>query len=43
MLECQAAADAILENHLDGEPHHIGTLDTLAQHIMGCACSEPFG
>lgn len=42
MLECRAAADAILENHLDGEPARIGTLDVLAQHIMGCACSEPF-
>lgn len=42
MLECRAAADAILENHLDGDPPRIGTLDTLAQHIMGCACSEPF-
>jgi ATP-dependent Lhr-like helicase len=42
MLECRAAADAILENHLDGEPVRIGTLDVLAQHIMGCACSEPF-
>ncbi|NQE60418.1 ligase-associated DNA damage response DEXH box helicase [Caulobacter sp. RHG1] len=42
MLECRAAADAILENHLDGEPARVGTLDTLAQHIMGCACSEPF-
>ncbi|PIB93092.1 ligase-associated DNA damage response DEXH box helicase [Caulobacter sp. FWC2] len=42
MLECRAAADAILENHLDGEPARIGTLDTLAQHVMGCACSEPF-
>ncbi|MCY1648010.1 ligase-associated DNA damage response DEXH box helicase [Caulobacter sp. SL161] len=42
MLECRAAADAILENHLDGEPPRIGGLDVLAQHIMGCACSEPF-
>lgn len=42
MLECRAAADAILENHLDGEPPRVGTLDTLAQHVMGCACSEPF-
>jgi ATP-dependent Lhr-like helicase len=42
MLECRAAADAILENHLDGEPERIGALDVLAQHIMGCACSEPF-
>jgi ATP-dependent Lhr-like helicase len=43
MLECRAAADAILENHLDGEPERTGALDVLAQHIMGCACSEPFG
>jgi ATP-dependent Lhr-like helicase len=42
MLECRAAADAILENHLDGEPPRVGALDVLAQHIMGCACSEPF-
>jgi len=42
MLECRAAADAILENHLDGEPERIGALDVLAQHVMGCACSEPF-
>ncbi|AAK24015.1 ligase-associated DNA damage response DEXH box helicase [Caulobacter vibrioides] len=42
MLECRAAADAILENHLDGEPPRTGALDVLAQHIMGCACSEPF-
>ncbi len=42
MLECRAAADAILENHLDGEPPRIGALDVLAQHVMGCACSEPF-
>ena len=43
MLECRAAADAILENHLDGEPERTGALDVLAQHVMGCACSEPFG
>ncbi len=42
MLECRAAADAILENHLDGEPPRVGALDVLAQHVMGCACSEPF-
>jgi len=41
-LECQAAADAIRENALDGEPARIGALDVLAQHVMGCACSEPF-
>ncbi|MDG2523174.1 ligase-associated DNA damage response DEXH box helicase [Caulobacter segnis] len=42
MLECRAAADAIVENALDGEPRRTGTLDVLAQHVMGCACSEPF-
>jgi ATP-dependent Lhr-like helicase len=42
MLECQAAREAIAENALDSEPPHAGALDVLAQHIMGCACSEPF-
>jgi ATP-dependent Lhr-like helicase len=42
MLECQAAREAIAENKLDGDPPRIGALDVLAQHIMGCACSEPF-
>ncbi len=42
MLECQAAREAIAENRLDGDPAAIGALDVLAQHVMGCACSEPF-
>jgi ATP-dependent Lhr-like helicase len=42
MLECQAAREAIAENALDSEPPHAGALDVLAQHVMGCACSEPF-
>ena len=42
MLECQAAREAVAENAFDWEPHHTGTLDTLAQHVMGVACSEPF-
>ncbi|WP_307366324.1 ligase-associated DNA damage response DEXH box helicase [Brevundimonas sp. SORGH_AS_0993] len=42
MLECQAAREAVADNAFDWEPIHIGTLDTLAQHIMGVACSEPF-
>ncbi|WP_255353991.1 ligase-associated DNA damage response DEXH box helicase [Brevundimonas sp. Leaf363] len=42
MLECQAAREAVAENAFDWEPKHTGTLDTLAQHVMGCACSEPF-
>ena len=42
MLECQAAREAIAENALDGEPARTGALDVLAQHVMGCACSESF-
>jgi ATP-dependent Lhr-like helicase len=42
MLECQAAREAVAENALDGDPIRDGALDVLAQHIMGCACSEPF-
>jgi len=42
MLECQAAREAIAENAFDPEPWREGALDVLAQHIMGCACSEPF-
>jgi ATP-dependent Lhr-like helicase len=42
MLECQAAREAIAENALDSERPRRGALDVLAQHVMGCACSEPF-
>ncbi|MDP2010939.1 MAG: ligase-associated DNA damage response DEXH box helicase, partial [Phenylobacterium sp.] len=42
MLECQAAREAIAENRFDGDPARTGALDVLAQHVMGCACSEPF-
>jgi ATP-dependent helicase Lhr and Lhr-like helicase len=42
MLECQAACEAVAENALDGDPIRVGALDVLAQHVMGCACSEPF-
>jgi ATP-dependent Lhr-like helicase len=42
MLECQAAREAIAANHLDGDPPREGALDVLAQHVMGCACAEPF-
>ncbi len=42
MLECQAAAEAVAENALDGDPARRGAQDALAQHIMGCACGEPF-
>jgi len=42
MLECQAAREAIAGSALDAEVERAGALDVLAQHIMGCACSEPF-
>jgi ATP-dependent Lhr-like helicase len=42
MLECQAAREAVAEGALDGDPARDGALDVLAQHIMGCACGEPF-
>ncbi len=42
MLECQAAREAIAENKFDGDAARTGALDVLAQHVMGCACSEPF-
>jgi len=42
MLECQAAREAVADHAFDWEPIHIGTLDTLAQHVMGVACSEAF-
>ena len=42
MLECQAALEAVAANDLDGEPARTGALDILAQHVMGCACGEPF-
>ena len=42
VLECFAAQEAVAANALDGDPPHGGTLDALAQHVMGVACSEPF-
>ena len=42
LLECQAAREAIAEGALDSEDERDGALDVLAQHVMGCACSEPF-
>ena len=41
-LECLAARDAIAENALDGEALRAGSLDVLAQHVMGRACGDPF-
>lgn len=42
VLECRSAQEAVKEGALDGESRRIGGLDCLAQHIMGCACGEPF-
>ena len=41
-LECLAAKEAIAEGDLDGIPPKQGSLDVLAQHITGVACSGPF-
>ena len=42
VLECHAALDAIAENVQDTPPLRTGALDVLAQHVLGCACGEPF-
>jgi ATP-dependent Lhr-like helicase len=42
VLECEAAREAVAANDLDGDPERIGAQDILAQHVMGCACGEPF-
>jgi ATP-dependent Lhr-like helicase len=41
MLECRAAADAVRDGQLDGDPPRPGGLDVLAQHILGMACAGP--
>jgi ATP-dependent helicase Lhr and Lhr-like helicase len=41
-LEAQAAFDAITAGQRDGEVFQPGSLDVLAQHIMGRACAGPF-
>jgi ATP-dependent Lhr-like helicase len=42
VLECHVAIDAIAENAQDTPPLRTGALDVLAQHVLGCACGEPF-
>ncbi len=42
VLECRVAIDAIAENAQDTPPLRTGGLDVLAQHVLGCACGEPF-
>jgi len=42
VLECRVAVDAVAEGAQDTPPARIGALDVLAQHVLGCACGEPF-
>ena len=42
VLECRAAIDAIAANAQDTPSSRTGALDVLAQHVLGCACGEPF-
>nr|WP_184261780.1 ligase-associated DNA damage response DEXH box helicase [Rhodopseudomonas rhenobacensis] len=42
VLECRVAIDAVAENAQDTPPLRLGALDVLAQHLLGCACGEPF-
>ncbi|WP_294121264.1 ligase-associated DNA damage response DEXH box helicase [Sphingomonas sp.] len=41
-LEARAALDAIGDGELDPESFRPGTLDVLAQHVLGVACAGPF-
>ncbi|MFL6947037.1 MAG: ligase-associated DNA damage response DEXH box helicase [Xanthobacteraceae bacterium] len=42
VLECSAAIDAVAANAQDTPPLRTGALDVMAQHVLGCACGEPF-
>ncbi|NPU65204.1 ligase-associated DNA damage response DEXH box helicase [Bradyrhizobium sp. 83012] len=42
VLECSVAIDAVADNAQDTPPLRTGALDVLAQHVLGCACGEPF-
>jgi len=42
VLECRAAIEAIAANAQDTPSSRVGALDVLAQHVLGCACGEPF-
>jgi len=41
-LEARAALDAVEAGDLDADPFRPGALDVLAQHLLACACSQPF-
>ena len=42
VLECNAAREAVLAGELDGERLKLGSLDVLAQHVLGMAVAAPF-
>ncbi len=42
VMECQAALDANYIGAQDTPPIRAGSLDVLAQHVLGMACSAPF-
>ena len=42
VLECNAARDAVLAGELDGERLKVGSMDVLAQHVLGMAVAAPF-
>ncbi|WP_157017786.1 ligase-associated DNA damage response DEXH box helicase [Mesorhizobium xinjiangense] len=42
VLECEAALEANYLGAQDTPPLREGGLDVLAQHVLGCACAEPF-
>jgi ATP-dependent Lhr-like helicase len=41
-LECRAAKEAVEDGALDGATTKQGSVDVLAQHVLGCACGEAF-
>lgn len=42
VMECRAAVAATREGHQDTPPIRTGSLDVLAQHVLGMACAAPF-
>lgn len=42
MLECRAAVAAMAAQEIEPLRSPPGALDVLAQHLLACACSEPF-
>jgi ATP-dependent Lhr-like helicase len=42
VLECRAALEAALAGEQDAVIHRRGTMDVLAQHVLGMACAGPF-